>query len=138
MQFISRIIIVAVVMTTLLVSSFTIPTPKTSLTFTSCLVPSVTSSCRLPTQRFLSDQWDDEEEDLPKVTSYDDAATTLMKRKEEMDLMDQSDQGVPGVSYMDCKIFCLLPKQSCFRFSRISCEEKIWINHIQWFSLTLV
>jgi hypothetical protein len=83
-----------------MVSSFTIPTPRTSnpLHFTSCLVTSLMSSCRLPTQRFLSDQWDDEEEDLPKVTSYDDAATTLMKRKEEMDLMDQTDEGVPGVS----------------------------------------
>ena len=54
-------------------------------------------SNRISTRRFLSDQWDDEE-DLPSVTSYDDAASTLMKRKEEMDLMDQSDQGVPGVS----------------------------------------
>lgn len=51
----------------------------------------------ISTRRFLSDQWEDEEE-IPSVTSYDDAASTLMKQKEEMDLMDQSDQGVPGVS----------------------------------------
>jgi hypothetical protein len=61
------------------------------------LLPQCKGTRTLSTQRFLSDQWDDEEE-LPSVTSYDEAASTLMKRKEEMDLMDQSDQGVPGVS----------------------------------------
>ena len=61
------------------------------------LLPQYKATRALSTQRFLSDQWDDEEE-LPSVTSYDEAASTLMKRKEEMDLMDQSDQGVPGVS----------------------------------------
>lgn len=44
----------------------------------------------------MSDQWDDEE--LPAVTSYDDAASSLMKRKEEADLEGQSDEAVPGVS----------------------------------------
>ena len=60
------------------------------------LLPRSKATRALPTPRFLSDQWDDEE--LPSVTSYDEAASTLMKQKEEMDLMDQSDQGVPGVS----------------------------------------
>ena len=66
----------------------------------------------ISTRRFLSDQWEDDEE-LPSVTSYDDAASTLMKRKEEMDLMDQSDQGVPGVSIVYW-VFRQLVAFTCF------------------------
>lgn len=49
--------------------------------------------------RLFSDQWDDEEE-LPSVTSYDDAARGLLKRKEDQELEEfgESDQPVPGVS----------------------------------------
>ena len=59
-------------------------------------VHDVSKSSQTQTLLRMSDQWDDEE--LPAVTSYDDAASSLMKRKEEADLEGQSDEAVPGVS----------------------------------------
>jgi hypothetical protein len=66
------------------------------------VLPSRTTRFTSTSSILKADQWDDEEE-LPSVTSYDDAAQGLLKRKEEQELEEfgQSDQAVPGVrSYL--------------------------------------
>lgn len=77
----------------------------TRLALLAILVSSTAAFSVLPSRTAFSsksilraDQWDDEEE-LPSMTSYDDAAQGLLKRKEEQELEEfgQSDQAVPGV-----------------------------------------
>jgi hypothetical protein len=65
------------------------------------------SVSKFTTSVLHADQWDDDEE-APTVTSYDDAAQGLLKRKEEQELEEfgQSDQAVPGVRF--CCIVLLM------------------------------